>query len=112
MSKVTGTIRKVYAECEYCPNKDHVILFELDTRDHSTDPTLTAYPRLNPRRSIWQRVKIAFGYIFHPYAENSCHYDEVILSQNSVLKLAKLVDLYSWVMAIRHAKRAREKLKK
>lgn len=107
MSKVTGTIRKLYAECEYCPNKDHVLLFELDTADPSMDPTLVAYPRLNSHGGFWTRVKIAWRHVFHPYAEDNCHYDEVNLSQDSVLKLAKMVELYSWVKAIRHAKRAR-----
>ncbi len=106
MSKVTGTIRNVYAECE-CPQKDHVVLFELAMEDPAIDPVLTVSPMLHPDRTWWRRVLIAIKYVFKPYPLTYMHYDDVVLTQDSILKIAKMVELYSWVKAIRHAKRDR-----
>ena len=113
------TIKKVYAECQ-CYQKDHVLLFELEIDQMKAsdgvpyDPEIFVYPILNPERSFWKRVLIGIKYIFKPHAHKYNYYDDVMLSQESILKIVRLAELYGWVKAVRKAKRvrvARDKLK-
>ena len=113
-------IKKVYAECQ-CYQKDHVVLFELDTDMGETsdgvphDPMVNVYPILNPERSFWRRVWIGFKYMFKPHAHKYNYYDDVVLTEESILKVVRLCELYGWLKVIRKAKRVRierDKLKK
>ena len=112
MAKITGTVKKVYAECK-CHQKDHLLIFELDMdQDEGStgvphDPEIFVYPILNPERSFWRRVLIGIKYIFKPHAHKYDYYDDVWLSQESILKIMRIAELYGWVKAVRKAKRVR-----
>ncbi len=105
-------IKKVYAECQ-CYQKDHVLLFELDTdqtKDKSGipyDPEIEVFPILNPERSFWKRVWIGFRYMVKPHAHKYDYFDNVVLKQEAILQIVRLAELYGWLKAVRQAKRVR-----
>ncbi len=109
---MTKIIKKVYAECS-CHQKDHVLLFELETdmgeddNGVAHDPLVTVTPILNPKRSFWKRVWIGLKYMVRPHAHKYDYYDNVWLKEESILRVVRLCELYGWLKAIRKAKRAR-----
>ena len=78
----------LYTEC-WCNSPYHSIRWYINDSDETSKPQLEFEIYLNPCNSFWQRIKLAFAYIFkRDYIANA--YDEFSIKLEDVAKLKSL----------------------
>jgi hypothetical protein len=91
-----------------CTDQRHVVSFCVDATESVGDPVLWIYPNLNNYLGFFERLVIAFKYVFSVKSERY-PYDTVHVSLEDAKKISKLLNTYACLIILRRAKAARQR---